>query len=159
MPFSRENRHTTLALLALVLGLSLVTAGILFYFSQEAQAEQDRKDRLYAVCLNDWADEMEVWGQEVTITATKRSAVSRALDEARDRKDSLLDHLIVLSNRAQQLGAESQDDLSPKFIKDYERTLADRVAAQKRFDRLKRQAEQTVKENTFPDPPEVRCSR
>ena len=118
---------------------------------KQAQADRSKADQAYAVCLTRW-------GNALTDALRKLQTANKAVDAAEERKDKALDRLIELSNRAQQLGAETQADLPPAFIKEYETTLSERVDAQNDFDTLKTRLEQTREANPYVAP-QVRCAR
>ena len=86
-----------------------------------------------------------------------QEATSR-LNRARDRKDKALDRLIVISAKAQASGAMTEEDLPPGLLERYERVLAERVAAQRAYNRAVRQYIETRKENPLVSP-RVVCTR
>lgn len=144
--------------LLIAIAVFIIVAGLQALLYQrdtaaETQAEADRSaaDRAYARCL-------EAWGNDLTDSLTKLQAANKRLDAAEVRKDTALDQLIELSNQAQAMGATSQEDLPPAFIKRYEDTLAERVAAQHDFNRLKARLEDTRQANPYVAPA-VKCRR
>lgn len=153
-PLSRANRPVLIiAVAALVIAIGVQallyqrdTAG-----EKQAQATRAATDRAYAQCL-------ETWGNKLVDALQKVQSANRALDAAEVRKDRALDGLITLSNQAQQMGAQSQADLPPAFIRRYESTLQERVDAQHDFNRLKRHLADTREANPFVAPA-VTCHR
>lgn len=117
----------------------------------KADAARTAADRAYATCLTEW-------GNSLTDALQRLQTANSQLDAAEVRKDDALDQLINLSNQAQQQGATSQEDLPPEFIRRYETTLAERVDAQRDFNRLKRDLARTREANPFVAP-RVRCRR
>ena len=158
MPFRPENRHLTLSLLLIIMGVIAVGVGVqawLVHQDDEARdaqlRQQERRDDAYADCLTEFAADLVE-----SLRAVR--AANRELDDARDRKDSALDQLVEISAQAQATGAETQADLPPGLIARYERVLAERIDAQRDFTRLKRQAVETQDENPL-ESPKVRCRR
>ena len=165
MPFSQENRHFTLSLIAIIVGLFVVAIGVQAFLVQQArddaaqarndfdkeQLKQDAKDQAYSECLTNFAADL------VDTLQAGRDATAR-LNNARDRKDKALDQLIVISAKAQATGAQTQDQLPPGLVRRYERVLAERVAAQKAYNQASRNYVQTRQANPLVSP-KVVCNR
>lgn len=158
MPFSRENRHFTLSIVAIIVGLFVVAIGVQAYLVMQdngqrdrARAEQDAADRRYADCLTNFAADLVN-----TLQAGRESAVD--LEAARARKDRALDQLIAITARAQATGAQTQAELPPRLVSRYERVLAERVDAQRAYNRAVRHAQQTREDNPLVSP-KVVCKR
>lgn len=158
MPFSRENRHATLSLIAIIVGLLVVGIGVQAYLAQQtridrdqARSTQDRADRKYADCLTNFAADL------VNTLQAGREATAQ-LNEARDRKDKALDRLISISAEAQASGAKTEADLPKGLLHRYERALVERVAAQKAYNKASRQYEQSRVDNPLVSP-KVVCKR
>jgi uncharacterized membrane protein YccC len=151
MPFTRENRRLTVAVIFIVLGGVLLGAGIQFYLAQANSARQDRADREYADCLTNFAADLVD-----TLRAGRRA--SAELEAARARKDRALDRLLTITQQAQASGAKTQDDLPPGLLARYERVLAERISAQHAYNRAVRNTQQTRQENPLVSP-KVVCSR
>lgn len=153
-PLSRQNRPVLLigvAALVIAIGVQALLYQRDSAGEKTAQAQRAEADRAYARCLTRWGDDL-------VDSLQKLQAANRRLDAAEVRKDRALDTLISLSNQAQKMGAESQDDLPPAFIKRYEDTLAERVDAQHDFNHLKTRLAQTREANPYVAPA-VTCHR
>lgn len=158
MPFRRENRNLTVPFVVIVASFVVLGIGIQMLLARSddqardaAKAAQDARDRAYADCLTDFAADL------VNTLQVGRDATAQ-LNEARDRKDKALDRLIVISAQAQASGAKTQDELPPGLLKRYERVLAERVAAQKAYNRASRQYVKSREENPLVSP-RVVCKR
>lgn len=151
MPFRRENRRITVGLILIAAASFIIVIGAQAWLAQRENADQDRQDRAYAECLTAWAD-------DVVDALETRTEANRELDTARDRKDKLLDRLIVISSQAQQYDAQDKSDLPPKLLERYERTLAARVDAQRDFDQLRANLVRVRARNPYVSP-RVSCRR
>lgn len=158
MPFRAENRHTTLALLALVTGIMVAGAGILFWLAErqddrfaDRALEREQADRAYADCLTDFA-------ADLVTSLEKRTQAAAELEDARERKDDALDALLRISARAQAYDVDTQDELPPGLVKRYEATLTERIAAQRAYDRIDRKLEKARAANPYISP-KVVCNR
>ena len=157
MPLDK-NRPITVSVVAIVASLVVVGLGLQMFLARQddrarddAKAVQDQRDRAYADCLTDFAADL------IDTLQAGQEATSR-LNRARDRKDKALDRLIVISAKAQASGAMTEEDLPPGLLERYERVLAERVAAQRAYNRAVRQYIETRKENPLVSP-RVVCTR
>lgn len=158
MPFRQENRHTTLAVLALALGIMVIGAGIQLGLSereddrrQAAIASREVADRAYADCLTDFA-------ADLVETIEARTDAASVLEEARARKDQALDTLLSIVARAQAYDADDRSDLPPGLLDRYEAALLERVDAQRDYDRVAGKLERTREQNPYVSP-KVVCER
>lgn len=143
------RRPATVAILA---SLVVITIGVQALWFQRDAAADDRADARYEACLNEW-------GAGVVAAVEARSDAAAELDEARDRKDALLDDLITITAQAQATGAESEEDLPPALLARYERVLTARIDAQEDFRRFKADYQRAKEENPIPAAPRVECRR
>lgn len=151
MPFRPENRHTTLSLLALVVGIMLAGAGILFWLAERQDArfadralERESADRAYADCLTEFASDL-------VDTLEARTEAAARLERASAAKDRTLDRLLLITELARRTPPEAT-------AAQFDRVLDARVAAQDRYDRIADRLAIVREENEYVRP-EVVCSR
>lgn len=149
----RRSRFST-ALLVVV----LVASGFVIAIGVQAYLSKQSDDR-YDACIADFNQRTAEFNRELAQATEARSTANAQLDEARDRKDKLLDAVIVLSLTAQQKGWTTEANTPPAVLDRYERLLVDRVDAQQDFDRLKAEADTVRKANPIPRAPRVNCVR
>jgi type II secretory pathway component PulL len=147
----QQKQRLSILVILVVASVFVVGIGAQAYLAQREDAEQDRQDRQYAECLTNFAAEL-VKAIEV------RAEANMQLDRVRDKKDRLLDQLIVFSLEAQQRGYTEQEDVPPRFLREYQRILAARVEAQEEFTELKKRLDTTLKDNPYVSP-RVTCKR
>ena len=143
VPFTKANRHLTLGILLMVLGLMLAFAGWQAWMVDKA-AEQRANDRAaYARCLGDW-------GQRLVEAVRQRTEATKELERAGDAKDRTLDRLLTVTEKARRHPPDAT-------AADFDRALDARVAAQRRYERVKDELAQVRRENPY-KAPEVVCS-
>lgn len=156
MPLSRENRHLTVPIVIIVASLVIIGIGAQAWIAS-------REDRARTECLEQFGADIVT---SLNASRTANARLTRAqghLTDAGERKDNALDRLITISQQAQQSGAQSQEDLPPGLLDEYERVLAERVKAQRAYDRVKTrvdrlQAEADATRAANPlQPPKLTC--
>jgi hypothetical protein len=151
VPFSRQNRHLTLALALVAAGLIVIGGGAQAYLVQKDNAGRDRADRRYADCLTDFAADL------VETLRAVRDA-NQDVTEARNRKDAALDELLELTAQAQASGAKTNDELPRDLVRRYRAALRERIDAQRDYSKAIAEATRTQAENPYVSP-KVVCRR
>lgn len=151
MPFRAENRHTTLALLAIVVGVMLAGAGMLFYLAEREDDRQDARalareqaDREYADCLSEFA-------ADLVDTIEVRTEASARLERVGAEKDRALDRLLQITELARRTPPEAT-------AQQFDAALAARVAAQARYDEVAEKVAEIRADNRYVSP-KVVCTR
>lgn len=109
MPFRAENRHTTLTLIAILVSIFLVGAGVMFWLAEREDDRQERAayerevaDRAYADCLTDFAADLVDTLDTRTTAAARYERVRTRLETASADKDRALDRLLFVTELARR---------------------------------------------------------
>lgn len=152
MPFREGNRHMTFSILVMVTGLVLVLCAVqLWAFDRasdrrleriEAAAslaeEQATTAKETVACLNKFSDDL-IDTLRISRDATKR------IEAASVRKDAALDRLLSITRLTRLVPPEAT-------ARDFDRALAARVVAQRRFDRIKEEVDRVRDRNPYVAP-------
>lgn len=130
MPFREENRHLTLSLIAIIVGLFVIAIGVQAYLVVDDNKDRDAADREYADCLTRFAGDLVDTIETRTDATARLERASARLDEAGEQKDAATDEvfrIVLLARRTPPEATEQQFDAA----------LAARVRAQDRYAEVK----------------------
>lgn len=158
MPFREGNRHLTLTILTMVIGLMLIfAAGQLWasereederaaYLAEQAEnaKEREQADRAYADCLTKFA-------ADLVDTINTRTDATIRLERAAERKDDALDRLLFVTALTREIPPEATAE-------EFDAALRARVAAQEDFEKVKRQVDEVRADNPYAKP-KATCTR
>lgn len=125
-----------------VLSIVAVVVGIQVYLGKRAEAENDRRDAVYATCIKEYAQE----GLKTIVdTAVARNAANKDVEKAVRLRDNAVDHVLKIVLQARRIPPRATEAEFDAALKQ-----AARAKAKLRFER--REARKVKIENQYTVP-------